>query len=89
MKKDFYTENAVVVLSDGDTYSGIEDASVLLFNVPDNDILDDFEGVKDFANSDDKYKDGTSPQAQIYGHIQIDFLLKFYLRHRDQHGDEP
>ena len=88
MKRDFYTENAVVVLSDGDTYSGINDASVLLFKVADKDILCDFEGIKAFANSDDEYMDRTSPQDLVHGHIHIDFLLKFYLKHRDQHGDE-
>ena len=88
MKQDFYTENAVVVLSDGDTYSGIEDATVLLFNVADKDILCDFEGIKDFSNFDDEYMDGTSPQDLVHGYIQIEYLLKFFLKHRDQHGDE-
>jgi hypothetical protein len=88
MKQDFYTENAVVVLSDGDTYSRINDASVLLFNVADKDILCDFEGIKDFVNFDDEYMDGNRPQDLVHGHIHIDFLLKFYLKHRDQHGDE-
>jgi hypothetical protein len=42
----------------------------------------------DLANSDYEYIDGTSPKDLVHGHIHIDFLLKFYLKHRDQYGDE-
>jgi hypothetical protein len=88
MKKDFYTKNAVVVLNDYDTYSGIDGASILFFRIPDKDILESYDGIQSFVDSYDEDEYGVIPKDLIYGHIKIDFLLDFYLKHCDEVVDK-
>jgi hypothetical protein len=81
MKKDFYTNNAVVVLDDGDTYSGIEDAFVLVFKVPDDDIFEPYDGVIDCLDSDEEHENGLTPSEMVYEQISIEELIKVYMKH--------
>lgn len=88
MKKDFYTNNALVVLNDRETFSSITDARVILFNESDTDWVNDLENAKELQSDALQFKDGSTLKDKVYGSVSISFLLDFYIKHRDKHGDD-
>ena len=88
MKQNSYTENAIVVLNDRDTWSMIQDCDTVLFKNPDPPYwIRDFGGAKclDWHNETGVIDDDrTFPQDLVSTRISIKFLLDFYLKYRDQ-----
>lgn len=69
---EIYKGDGVVVLDDGETWSGINDASVYFLNPALKP-----EGVK---RPDGEFAFPT----YVVGELKIDFLLDFYLKHQYQ-----
>ena len=88
MKKDFYTSNALVVLNDNETFSTIDDSKVILFNESNIDWICDIDNARELLTGDFEFQDGSTPKDKVYGSVSISFLLDFYLKHREEHGDD-